>query len=101
MRISSISIAQPSQYNYKKSVKKTNTQMAQMPQTSFKGWKTGAGGVLGTLVGGAIGTFLSGGALLPILLLGSAGAAGGTIIGSSHDDDGHSYEPYSPNYKDY
>ena len=105
MRISSIGIAQTRQYNYNRKVKNTNAQMMQMSQTqqpSFKGLKAGLFGTIGAIAGGTIATILSGGAVLPVLLAGSAGTFGGCIYGKSKegnsgDDDGYGYNAYCPN----
>ena len=104
MRISSINVAQPRNLNFVKKTRKENPQTVQTEQPSFKGWKAGVYGVAGTALGGVIAGVLSGGALLPILLLGSAGTAGGCIYGSSkednHDNDSYDCNPCYPNYRD-
>lgn len=94
MRISSISIAQPSQYNYKTNVRKTNLQTTKLPemsQPSFKGWKAGVGGILGAIGGGAL-AIASGGTLLPVLLASMVGTTGGCIYGSSKEDNSSDYD---------
>ena len=103
MRISSINVAQPRNINYKMNARKNHVQQASVQDLSFKGWKAGLGGMLGTAGGVIIGSVLSGGALLPALLLGAVGTTGGCIYGSSkedHHDDDYDYDPCYPNYRD-
>ena len=106
MRISSINVVQPSNVNYSLKARKVQPKMQQVPsEPSFKGWKAGAWGIVGTIVGGSAAALLSGGALLPVLLAASAGTTGGCIYGSSkednHDDDPINFDPCYPNYRDY
>ena len=105
MRISSISVAQPINHNYRTRVKHLQAQPVQAEQPTFKGAKAGAYGLLGTIAGGFAAAVLSGGALLPILLCSAAGTTGGCIYGSSkednHNDDHIDYDPCYPNYRDY
>ena len=106
MRISSISVAQPRNFNYNKMRTRTvQNHTVQEQQPAFKGWKAGLGGLIGTGAGVVIGTVLSGGALLPALLLGAAGTTGGCIYGSSKEDhsgdDYIDHDPCYPNYRDY
>ncbi len=110
MRVSSISVAQPMNYNYKLRNKQPQTQQLHVKsvsemQPAFKGAKAGAYGILGTILAGGAAAVLSGGALLPVLLAGAAGTASGCIYGSSKEDnnsdDNIDFDPCYPNYRDY
>ena len=89
MRICPVSIAQPS--TNLRNVKKSQTSPNVMPSAmSFKGWKAGLGSLVGTGLGIAVGTVLSGGLLVPFII-GGAGSIAGGIYGSSKEeykDDG-------------
>ena len=57
MRVSSISVAQPRNLNYKMrtaNVKNVQTQPESM-QPAFKGWKGSLGYLAGTVIGGTVG----------------------------------------------
>lgn len=86
MRISSISIAQPMNHNYRRNVKHVQAKQAEVQQPNFKGLKAGFCGLVGTIVGGTAATVLSGGALLPILLASSAGTYAGCVYGSIKEE---------------
>ena len=108
MRISSIHVAQPRNVNYNLRTRKVQEQtnlLQTQAEPSFKGWKAGAWGIVGTIIGGGAAAVLSGGALLPVLLASAAGTTGGCIYGSSkednHSDDYVDYDPSYPNHRDY
>lgn len=98
MRISSINVAQPRNFNH--NLRKNNVQTNQMqtPQTSFRSWKSAAGTVGGAMVGFGAAAILSG-ALLPALLLTCSGGYLGNLYGISKEDDKNNndwdYESYA------
>ena len=102
MRVSSISVAQPRNLNYQKRtahVKNVQTQQEAM-QPAFKGWKGSLGYLAGTVIGGTVGTILSGGLVIPFILAGTGAIAGGEYGKSKEDNNGDDYQDratYYPN----
>ena len=105
MRVSSISVAQPRNLNYKMrtaNVKNVQTQPESM-QPAFKGWKGSLGYLAGTVIGGTVGTIISGGLFIPFILAGTGAIAGGEYGKSKEDNNGDDYQdraPYYPNCTD-
>lgn len=77
MRISSINVALPKNYNYQTKVKEAQAPKVNVEQPSFKGLKGGLFSAIGMVVGGAVGTVLTGGIVAPFLLAAAGAVAGG------------------------
>jgi hypothetical protein len=90
MRISSINVALPKNYNYQTKVRETQARNINIEQPSFKGVKAGLLATAGGIIGAAVGTVLTGGVLVPFMLAGA-----GTIIGGEY---GIKDEPHSDEY---
>lgn len=103
MRISSISVAQPVNLNYKTRKRNVQSQPMSTQQPAFKGWKGLAGSVAGTVIGGAAGIILTGGlGVIPFLLAGTGTIAGGKYGRSkeNNDDDYADHGSCCPSYRD-
>ena len=98
MRISSISIAQPANVNYKMRTRKAQARTMQMQQPAFKGWRAGAGYLIGAGIGATVGTVLSGGLLVPFILGATGAISGGTYGKSKEGSDGYDDYNYDPGY---
>ena len=90
MKISPICVVQSGNSNYKtkkRAVMQHTALPLQNQAVPFKGLKATLFGSVGTGLGVALGTVLTGGLLAP-LLLGSAGTYVGVLYGKSKEDDG-------------
>lgn len=96
MRIYPIGVVQPKTTIRK--VQNSNLSNAEAPkELSFKGWKAGLGSLIGTGLGLAVGTALSGGLLVPFII-GGAGSIAGGIYGSSKEDSSEHYDDPDPDW---
>ena len=105
MRVSSISVAQPRNLNYKMRTKHVQNVQVQpeSSQPAFKGWKGSLGYLAGTAIGATVGTIISGGLFIPFILAGTGAIAGGEYGKSKEDNGGDDYQDratYYPNYND-
>ena len=90
MRINSIHVAQPKNnvYQFRNKNVKPNV-------VAFQGLKTGAWATFGGIIGAGVGTVLTGGALLPALLIGMSGTTAGAIFGSASEENDRKNKKHS------